>query len=55
MITAVILIYSALLFFLGVMVGSIAKKGEEVLKKPKPTADLNREIINFLNYDGTEQ
>ena len=55
MIAAVIIVYSALLFLLGVMVGGVAKKGGEISEKPKHTAEFNTEIINFLNYDGTEQ
>ena len=55
MITALIIIYSALVFFLGAAVGKIAQKGETVEPKPKRKADFNTEITNFLNYDGTDQ
>ena len=54
MITALIFIYSALLFALGVMVGKIAKKGEEETVK-KPQTDYDRELLSFLNYDGSQQ
>ena len=53
MITALIFIYSSLLFALGVMVGEIAKKGEETVKKPQ--TDYDRELLSFLNYDGSQQ
>lgn len=43
--------YSALIFFLGLLVGK--KKKKEKTKTPK--TDINTEIINFLNYDGSNQ
>ena len=55
MITAMILIYTALIFALGVIVGQTARRGEEVFQKTTPKTEFNREILNFLNYDGTEQ
>lgn len=55
MITALILIYTALIFALGAIVGSLNKKGEMILEKQKPKAELNSEILNFLYYDGTSQ
>ncbi len=55
MITALILIYTALIFALGVIVGKLDKKGEKILEKQKVTSQLNNEILNFLNYDGTSQ
>lgn len=54
MITALILIYTALIFALGVIVGKLDKRGEVILEKQK-VSELNNEILNFLNYDGTEQ
>lgn len=54
MITALILIYTALIFALGVLVGGLEKKGARIEDKRKE-AELNREILNFLNYDGTNQ
>lgn len=55
MITALILIYTALIFALGVIIGSLNKKGEEILEKQKPEYEPNSEILNFLHYDGTNQ
>lgn len=55
MITALILIYTALIFALGVIVGKLEKKGEKIFEKQKATSKLNNEILNFLNYDGTSQ
>ncbi|MBQ1186381.1 MAG: hypothetical protein IIX54_01660 [Clostridia bacterium] len=55
MITALILIYTSLVFALGVIIGNIHKKGEEIKKSATKTAELNNEIFNFLNYDGTNQ
>ncbi len=55
MITALILIYSALVFALGVIVGRIDKKGEKILEKQKPKTEFNNDILNFLNYDGSSQ
>ena len=43
--------YTALIFLLGLLAGRGKKK-----EKPKaPKTDINTEIINFLNYDGSEQ
>ena len=43
--------YTALIFLLGLLAGRGKKKG-----KPKePQYDINTEIINFLNYDGSNQ
>lgn len=55
MITAAILIYSALLFALGVIVGQLKGKGEFAEKTQQKKFEYNSEILNFLNYDGTEQ
>ncbi|MBO5852317.1 MAG: hypothetical protein J6Q74_00710 [Clostridia bacterium] len=55
MITAIILIYTALTFALGVMVGSLKRRGEEIMEKPRKTSEYSSEILNFLNYDGSEQ
>lgn len=55
LITALILIYTSLVFALGVIIGNIHKKGEEIKKSATKTAELNNEIFNFLNYDGTNQ
>lgn len=43
--------YTALIFLLGLLAGRGKKK-----EKPKaPKTDINTEIINFLNYDGSNQ
>lgn len=55
MITALILIYSALIFALGVIIGRLEKRGEDLPEKPKPKTEFSTEISNFLNYDGTSQ
>ncbi len=55
MITALILIYTALIFALGVIVGQTAKRGEQAIMKPTPKTEFNTEIRNFLNYDGSDQ
>ncbi|MBQ5911112.1 MAG: hypothetical protein IIW94_03785 [Clostridia bacterium] len=55
MITAIILVYTALIFALGAITGSLKRRGEEPTAETKPTAEFNTEILNFLNYDGTDQ
>ena len=55
MITALILIYTALIFALGVIIGRPPKRGEVLINKPKVKTELNDELANFLSYDGTEQ
>ena len=55
MIIAMILVYTALVFALGVMAGQAARRGDAALQKETPKAEFNTEILNFLNYDGTSQ
>ena len=55
MITAIILIYSALIFALGVIIGQLEKRGKALKQKPRKVSEFNSEIQNFLNYDGSEQ
>lgn len=43
--------YTALIFFLGLLAGRKKKK-----EKPKLChSNINAEIVNFLNYDGSSQ
>lgn len=55
MIVALILIYTALIFALGVIVGQTARKGQAAIIRPTPKTEFNTEIRNFLNYDGSNQ
>ena len=57
MITAGLIIFGALLFVLGVIVGSTVKNQECPCRTTYKTElpQCSKEMQNFLNYDGTEQ
>lgn len=52
MIIILLLVYSALIFTLGTL---FAKRGEKGEDKRERKSEFNRELINFLNYDGSDQ
>ena len=55
MITALILIYTALIFALGVIIGGLNKKGEEILEKQKPEYEPNSEICKCIFFHTFQQ
>lgn len=57
MITAGLIIFGALLFVLGVILGSVTKSTDCPCRTSYKTelTGCRKEVQNFLNYDGTEQ